>query len=74
MVLIKPENCLLNDGKRPSIKDILEKRRNCKDIFGLGEAKMIFATPEKQTEEEKIPDLTEKEEAMIKGMFQSNPK
>ena len=74
MVLIRPENCLLNDGKRPSIKDILEKRRNCKDIFGLGEAKMTIVTLEKQTEEEKIPDLNEKEAAKINSMIQSNPK
>jgi len=76
MVLIKQENYLLNDGKLPCIKDILEKRRNCINIFGIGEGKMTFATLETQTGYGNIPIglSTEKEVVKINSMIQSNPK
>jgi len=64
------ENCLLNDGKRPSIKEILEKHRNCMDIFGLREAKITFVTLEKEPEDV-LPKL---DVIKIESIIQSNPK
>jgi hypothetical protein len=72
MVLIKAEKCL--DVKGPSFKEMIERRKNCKEIFALGVGKVTFEKP--TTVEENIPvELpSEKEAANILAAILSNQK